>query len=288
MMTRSGLPSSSCADARAEPDVSRILATVFLILIASPSPTVTADEAAPVFIAIVIDDMGDRLDLGRRALGLPAQVAYAMLPHTPHARALAEAAHAQGHEILLHQPLEAVEPGPLGPGAIVLRTGRAGMERTLQENIDSIPHVVGINNHMGSQLTRHPEYMRWLMAALRDRGDLYFIDSRTTAETLAFDSARDAGVPSIERDVFLDADPSSEAVAVEFERLIEVARRDGYALGIGHPFPATLAHLELALADLESEGIRLVSPSRLIEIAETTEADGWRMSSSRSPQASKN
>ena len=262
--------------------------------------TVTAHAAEPqgasgpvgeipprAYVAIIIDDMGDRLGEGRRALALPGPVAYAVLPHRAHSVLLADAADAADREVLLHQPMEALEPGPLGPGALVLHSGRRGLQHALARNLAAVPHVRGVNNHMGSQLTRHPDYMRWLMQALSERGDLYFVDSRTTAETLAMREALAHGVPAADRDVFLDDDPDEAAVVREFERLVQRALEKGTALGIGHPRAATLAVLERELPRLAERGVVLVSPSRLIELerslqqVRSEEGGTWHGSSSR-------
>lgn len=235
----------------------------------------TADDAAPrsigelparAYVAIIIDDMGDRLAEGRRALELPGPVAYAVLPHRAYSVELAAAADAAGREVLLHQPMEAQAPGPLGPGAVVLHSGHRGLRQALEDNLAAVPHVSGVNNHMGSQLTRHPDYMRWLMQILSERGDLYFVDSRTTAETRALTEALAHGVPATERNVFLDDDPEEAAVALEFQRLVDRALRDGTALGIGHPKAETLTVLERELPRLAEHGVVLVSPSRLIQL----------------------
>jgi len=132
------------------------------------------------------------------------------------------------------------------------------------ESIVSVPHISGINTHRGSLLTRHPGHMRWLMDELVDRGDLYFVDSYTTARSVALQVARESGIPAARRDVFLDPDPSAETIAREFERLKAIARARGFAVGIGHPYPETVAFLEQAIPDLEAEGFVLVSIGDLI------------------------
>lgn len=219
-------------------------------------------------IALIIDDLGYRRSAGRRAVNLPGPVACAVLPHTPHGQALALQANALGKEVLLHLPLqpEAASWSP-DPGAIALDTTRRQFIRILEDNLESVPFAVGINNHMGSLLTRHPGHMAWLMEAMQARPQMFFVDSRTTPDSVAQQLAREYRVPSVRRDVFLDRDPDAAAVAAEFERLKRLALRQGYAVGIGHPFPDTLALLEQQLPMLEAEGFRLVGLRRLIGIA---------------------
>jgi polysaccharide deacetylase 2 family uncharacterized protein YibQ len=140
---------------------------------------------------------------------------------------------------------------------------RASFGQTVSNNLASVPHVSGINTHRGSLLTRHPGHMGWLMEEITDHGGLYFVDSYTTANSIALEIAEEHGVPAVRRDVFLDPDPSPGTVAREFARLKKVADEQGFAIGIGHPYPATLEYLEQALPRLESEGYTLVSIGEL-------------------------
>ncbi|MGE0080577.1 MAG: divergent polysaccharide deacetylase family protein [Thiohalomonadaceae bacterium] len=236
----------------------------------------------------MIDDVGDRLDLGRRAAALPAPVTLAFLPHTPFAARLAHEAHAAGKEIMLHLPMESVVPRPLGPGGVTLHMDEAQVRRTLEEDLAAIPHVRGINNHMGSLLTPHPGHMAWLMDALRTRGDLYFIDSRTTARSVAVAMAREHGVPHLVRDVFLDPDPAPERIAAQWARAVALAREHGQAVVIGHPYPETLALLERELPRLAAQGCRVVPPLALIAANQQRSSDLWQASLSPSPPAAKN
>lgn len=222
--------------------------------------------AAAPRIAIIIDDIGDRESDGVRATMLAGPVALAFLPHAPYTAMLAERAHAQHKEVMLHLPLQSLSGKDLGPGAIMLDTGESEFKRVLDAGLASVPHVTGVNNHMGSLLTRHPGHMGWLMEALRDRSPMFFVDSYTAVESVAFPLAAEAGVPATRRDVFLDSDPSPEQVAFQFERLLNLARAEGAALGIGHPYPATLELLERELPRLADEhGIELVSVRELID-----------------------
>lgn len=128
----------------------------------------------------------------------------------------------------------------------------------LAERIDSVPHIIGINTHRGSLLTRHPGHMRWLMDEIVERENLFFVDSFTTAQSVALRVALESGVPAVRRDVFLDPDAETDTINREFSRLERLARERGSAVGIGHPYPATLAFLEQALPELDRRGIDLV------------------------------
>ena len=216
-------------------------------------------------VAIIIDDMGYHLANGKRAIELPGPVSFSFLPGAPRARALAEEAHALGKDILLHLPLQAAnDDKPPGPAEIHIDMGRDRLAHTFSEAMDAVPHVIGINSHRGSLLTRHPGHMQWLMEEIRNRDALFFIDSYTHHDSVALQIAVENGVEAIKRDVFLDPDPSPEAVEREFERLKALARKRGRALAIGHPYPSTLELLERELPRLADEGFELVRVSELL------------------------
>ncbi len=221
-----------------------------------------AKASTPV-IVLIIDDMGNNLELGQRAIELPGAINFAFLPHLANTAKLAEQAYASGKEVLLHAPMSNIHDINLGPGAL-----RADMEKnqfldSLQHSINSVPHVQGLNNHMGSLLTQQAIPMDWLMQALKAR-DLYFVDSRTTAETVAETTAQNHQLPNLRRDVFLDHQPTEIAIRYQFERLLNLADKNGQAVAIGHPHPQTLAFLESALPGLPLRGYQLKLASEVL------------------------
>lgn len=229
---------------------------------------VGADPAAR--IVIIIDDLGYQLEAGKRALNLPGPVSYAVLPETPRGRMLAETAHQSGKEVLLHLPLQAVaSSSPAEPGSITMEMSREVMAATLASAFESVPHAIGVNGHRGSLLTRHPGHMRWLMEEIAARGNLFFVDSYTTHESVALQIAGEAQLAAIRRDVFLDHEIDAGAIAIEFERLKLLARQRGFAVGIGHPYPATLDFLEAELPKLSEQGFELVAISQVVPMLES-------------------
>jgi len=240
-------------------------------------------------ISIIIDDMGNRLHEGRAAIALPGALTYSVLPHTTYSKRLATAAHNADKEVMLHQPMEAMTGNHfLGEGGITLDMTQKDIERALRRNLASVPYSVGINNHMGSLMTRHPGNMAWLMAVLKRRGDLYFIDSKTTSESIAAQIAEEHQVPNSKRNIFLDHDIDSEAIKEQFARLIRQAKLTGSAIGIGHPHPETIAVLQELLPDLEQQNIKLIPVSEMIQYREVWSPIVWQASLSPSHLDSKN
>ena len=236
------------------------LSALILLLI---SATALADAPR---VAIIIDDLGYHLANGKRAISLPGPVAMSVLPGAPRARTLAQQAHASGKEVLLHLPLQAYDDDARAePAEIVMDMSRARVGDTFQQALEAVPHVVGVNSHRGSLLTRHPGHMAWLMQEIAAREEMFFIDSFTTHQSVALQIAEESGVDAVKRDVFLDPNPDPETIAREFERLKRLARKRGQAIGIGHPYPATLELLERELPRLAEEGFQLVRISELVK-----------------------
>ena len=238
--------------------VERVAAALLLLAATLAAPAV----AGPV-VSIIIDDLGDRA-ADRAVLDLPPAVALSILPHTPYGARLARAGAERGHEVLLHLPMEAKRGRHGGPGMLSADLDRDELHARLFRALASVPGAQGVNNHMGSLLTRQPRQMRWVMAALKAYGHLFYVDSRTTHETVAFQVAGDFGLRRAERDRFLDHVVDPGAIRAALLGLVEEARAKGSALAIGHPHPETLAVLAEMLPEFEALGVELVPVRELI------------------------
>jgi polysaccharide deacetylase 2 family uncharacterized protein YibQ len=215
-------------------------------------------------LAIVLDDAGYSLDPVAAIGRLPKAVAVAVIPNAPLAREVARALGAQGRELLVHMPMEALPgngPDP-GPGAIEVGLPAAEIARRIDAGLAAVPGAVGLNNHMGSRATADRSAMEAVMEALKGR-HLFFLDSRTTADTVAEDVARENGVAALRRDVFLDVVAEPAAIRAALGTALARARSEGRAVAIGHVHPITL---EVLAAELSRplEGVRLVPPTRLL------------------------
>jgi uncharacterized protein len=214
-------------------------------------------------LAIIIDDLGYDRPAAEAVLQLPFRLTVSVLPDLPHSREIAEEAHRRGDQVLLHLPMEPEgsdrrgEARELRPGM-----GQAAVAQMIAAMLATVPPAVGVNNHQGSLATADPELMAETMRVLRARR-LFFIDSRTTAATVGYRAAREAGVPAAYRKVFLDDVPSREAVLRQLRRAARLAREQGWSIAIGHPHPATLEALREALPEFQRENILLVFASDL-------------------------
>lgn len=219
-------------------------------------------------LTIIIDDLGNNLASGRRAVNLPGAITYAILPHTPQARELANYVNHSNNinankEVIIHMPMEAMGQHHIGPGGLKMDHDQKDFISTLHAAIQALPQAKGLSNHMGSQLTSQPDRMHWLMSEL-SKTQFYFIDSKTTDNSAAMHAADQQQIPYLVRDVFLDHDPSPSAIDKAYKKALTLANRHGSAVLIAHPYATTLDYLEKELPKLSSAGIVLVNASQAI------------------------
>lgn len=245
----------------------RVNTVLLLLLLACNSVIASAEKYA----SIIIDDLGNSYEHGRAVVDFPAPLTLAILPRTDFAREIAQLAHKNHKEVMLHLPLQSVENHRHSPGTLDLHMSHQEFSRELKHNLNSVPHISGINNHMGSLLTQHPGHMDWLMAEIALLNNMYFIDSRTSTKSVAATIASEYHIPNMERDVFLDPDFRPETIRRQFDRFLDVAGKQGYAIAIAHPHSVTLTFIYNHLSELEAQGIKLVPVSRLIALREKNE-----------------
>jgi polysaccharide deacetylase 2 family uncharacterized protein YibQ len=219
--------------------------------------------------AIIIDDLGENLETARQLLALPYSLTFSVLPHLRDSEEIAEAARRAGHEVMLHLPMQPGAGSHAAPGEGEIRIGMTSfeIEQTLQSDLASVPHAVGVNNHMGSRATADPRLMAALMRALASH-HLYFVDSRTTAASVALEAARQQGLPSFYRSVFLDDTHTTPYTLEQLRQFRRVLEEQGTALAIGHPYPTTIAALAEFLPQLEKDDVELAPASRLLRLPE--------------------
>jgi len=216
-------------------------------------------------VAIVIDDLGNDRAAVARIAGWPFPVAGAVLPALSGSAPAARDLESAGKQVLLHLPMEPrryPEMRP-GPGVVLLSQSEEEIARTVEADLESVPGAVGVSNHMGSAATADPRVMRAVARVLARRG-LFFVDSRTTGASVAREAALQERVRAVSRRVFLDDVATEAAVTTQIAELVANARQEGFAVAIGHPYPATLAVLERDLPRLGDRGVKLVAVGELV------------------------
>jgi uncharacterized protein len=227
----------------------------------------------PPMVAIVVDDIGYDQQIAEQFLAIDAPLTFSVLPYGPHSRQLAAQARSQGHEVMLHLPMQPNEyPGiDPGPGALLSRMSPDEFIAQLKADLDQIPGLKGVNNHMGSAISTSPERMRQVFTILKKRG-LYYIDSRTTAETVARPAAELLHIPFAERDIFIDHVEKEQFIRQQLHQLIRRAQRQGYAVGIAHPHAITYRVLTEFLPQLQ-HAVQLVPASMVIDTVTLAQAE---------------
>lgn len=213
-------------------------------------------------VSIIIDDLGYAIHAARELINMPYALTLAIIPFAPYSERIAREAHQQNKEVMLHTPMETLAERKWEDG-LNTRMQQSELLKRISEMSASVPYIEGINNHGGSKLTQQRQHMDWLMAWVAAE-QLYFVDSRTTSASVATDSARDAQVPYQQRDVFLDNEKSEASIRVQLGKLVDIAKQRGHAIGIGHPYPETLAVLRQELPQLALKGIQIVPVSSLL------------------------
>lgn len=213
-------------------------------------------------LAIVIDDFGYRPSQENQILALSPYISVAVLPNAPHAKEMAVKAHRQGHEVLIHLPMAPLSKQPLEKETLRPEMSSSEIERIIRDAVNKVPHAVGLNNHMGSAMTSSLFGMQKVMQAL-EQYNLYFLDSMTIGNSQAMRAANGTRVKVIKRKVFLDDSQKEADIRTQFNRAVQVARKTGSAIAIGHPHPSTVRVLKQMVSDLPSD-ITLVRPSSLL------------------------
>jgi len=215
-------------------------------------------------VAIIIDDIGFDRQIAHKFLELNANLTFSMLPHTSMQKSFAAKARKQGFDVMLHLPMEPNEYPLVDPGTGVLLTSMAPDEliRQLNKNLDAVPGIKGVNNHMGSKMTSVSTQMYQIFTVLKQRG-LFFIDSRTTPNSLCKPSARLFQIPFAQRDVFIDHVQKEGAIRRQIDHLVHLAYEQGEAVGIAHPHTLTYDVLRQMLPDLQKK-VRLVPASQIV------------------------
>jgi len=218
-------------------------------------------------IALIVDDIGYDRAVVKKFLSLNLPITLSMLPKSPFIKSIIDEARKKDVEIMLHHPMEPSEHPRINPGPGTLLTIRTPDElvRQLVENLDEMPFVSGVNNHMGSKMTASASQMRQVFSVLKQR-NLFFIDSRTTEKTICRPSAGLLQIPFGERDIFIDHFQDSDFIKKQLYELVRIATTHGEAIGIAHPYTQTYQVLKTLLPDLQQK-VRFVPVSEVVRVS---------------------
>jgi polysaccharide deacetylase 2 family uncharacterized protein YibQ len=217
-------------------------------------------------IAIVVDDLGSDTRVAEKLLRLNAPLTFAIFPLQPSSRRIAHKAHAEGREVILHLPMEP-RGYPLkdpGTGALFVSMGERELLRQLRKDLEAVPFITGVNNHMGSRFMEHGEKVRLVFRELKKR-KLFFLDSRTTSKSQGYRIARELALRADTRDLFLDNDSNVGYTKLQLEKLIRIARNHGTAIGICHPYSSTITALKEMIPQIQAEGMQIVPLSQALD-----------------------
>jgi polysaccharide deacetylase 2 family uncharacterized protein YibQ len=217
-------------------------------------------------IAIVIDDLGGENKISQELVRWHPPLTFSILPFAPYSRALAEEAHRMRKEIILHLPMEPRGYPEIKPGEGVLlgEMNESKLLHQLSKDIEAVPYIKGVSNHMGSQLMEDSGKVRIVFSELKRRG-LFFLDNRTTPQTVGLQVAQSVGLRAMERTLFIDHSSDEEEIKQKLERLIQFSVSTGKAIGIGHPHPSTLKSLKEMIPKMKEKGIEIVPLSYMLE-----------------------
>ena len=226
-----------------------------------PKPHIPAFPG--VHIAIIVDDMGPDMKAAEQLASIDGDLTFSVMPMRPHSQEIARYLHEKGHEVMLHLPMQAIAGNDPGEGAIYKDMSPDQIRDTLLRDINAVPYISGVNNHMGSEATQDREIMMLVETELKNKG-LFYIDSLTSGKSVGFKVAQEIGLPSNKRDVFLDDERNDVYIMGQLEQLKNIARKRSGAIGICHPHPVTIAVLQREVPKLKDEGITLERVSRFV------------------------
>lgn len=235
----------------------------------SPAPSIspTTRAVAPpgaAQLALIVDDCGQWLDTERAFVAMPIPLTLSVLPDVRYTQTIAREAAQAGKGVMLHLPMETVSGLNPGPGKITTEMTDAQIAAQVRGDLAQVPPARGVNNHEGSKASADERVMRDVAQTIAAQGHLFFIDSRTSPDSVAQRVASQYGIPSASRDVFLDDDPKVTAIEQQLRLAASIALRKGRAIAIGHPRPSTLEAVRAMVPQLQAEGVEFVLVQNLV------------------------
>ena len=216
-------------------------------------------------LALVIDDFGLSQEQAVCFIQLKMPLAFSILPFLDHSREIARLVKEEGGTIMLHLPMQPEKWPEIdsGPGTLLVSMKKQEVVRRVEAAVKAVPFSAGANNHMGSRFTQDAARMEWVLEDLR-QNNLFFLDSLTSPESKAYETAQRLGLKSARRTIFIDHFPDSRSLRIQLKRLVTHARQHGSAIGIGHPYPVTCQTLKREYNYLKSN-VKIVPITNLVQ-----------------------
>jgi len=230
-----------------------------------PVPEMVVKPPVRPRLAIIIDDMGPDIKKMRELLEVGGQITVAVMPNMRDSSKISNLANSKGLDVIVHMPMEPrelMEHNP-GDGALLVAMSPSEIRAKMEAGMKTVPDAIGLNNHMGSRFTEDAGGMREVLSVVKKK-DMLFIDSRTTSRSVAGRVARELGVPSADRNVFLDNTRDVEYIKRQLMEAVRQAQKSGKAIAIGHPYPETIKALREAVPALAAEGVDVVGVSEVV------------------------
>ncbi|WP_294828124.1 divergent polysaccharide deacetylase family protein [uncultured Gilliamella sp.] len=237
--------------------ISRIIILIIFSLFVLNSPLVWASN-----LVIVIDDFGYRQHNEEQIISFSPNITVAILPHSPNAKRIATLAKQNGNDVIIHLPMAPLGKQPLEKDTLYPSMNKDQISRIIDDAVKNVPYAIGVNNHMGSLMTSDLKGMEQVMDVL-SHYSLFFLDSKTISKTQVKRAASKYNIPVVERDVFLDDEQNEQAITHQLDQAIYLARKNGFAIAIGHPYPQTVNVLRKKLLNLPDD-IQLMKLSHLV------------------------
>jgi len=216
-------------------------------------------------VAFIIDDLGYETEVARKMIELEFPVALSILPFLQYSKFIAEEAKKYNQEVILHLPMEANDSSTNpGPGAIKLYMPEEEIRQTVRKCLLNFPYIIGTNNHMGSKITENRKIMEIILEEIRE-SNIFFIDSITSKNSVAYEIAQEMGIKSAVRSVFLDNENDMDYIKEQMLKVQETALREGEVIAIGHSRINTFYVLKMMTPELIKAGIEIVPLSELVK-----------------------
>jgi hypothetical protein len=261
--TPTGYPSTTAEPPYSAEPAPSVPATETPMPVTSPVETPAVNPTGAK-LALIVDDCGQWIDTERGFIALGVPLTISVLPSVPYTGEVAREASDAGKGVMLHLPMETLSGLNPGPGKVTTAMSDSEIDAQVRSDLDQVPLARGINNHEGSKASADGRVMRDVIGVLAQRGDLFFIDSRTNAASVGEQTAQAMGVPTAARDVFLDNRADVEYSEGQLLEAAAIAKRQGSAIAIGHPRPTTLAAIRAMIPRLEASGIQFVLAQDLV------------------------